>query len=215
LRVGMNFVARDTLVQIGERVTIDLRDAEKWKPRASAPSDVASREVVSERARVIATSTRSVSGAKARDESITKLLIGDCFAHATAARDDIAAMTWQLRNFIGLGAGLTPAGDDFVGGILFAAHHLRKVYALTWDSQPIDDLLDWARTQTNVISYTLLRDHAHGIGVEPLHDLIIALLSAQDTASWSSIIARVLAIGHTTGHALWDGVTAGIDLIKG
>lgn len=196
LRVGMRFIARDAILRIGKNVTIDLRTARLWQPRVV--TNIAPREIAIARANVIA---RSVL----RDEAISKSQIGECFAPL--------AMT-RLRELIGWGAGLTPAGDDFVGGVLFAAHHLRQAYALTWDTQPIDELLDWARTQTNLISYTILRDHAHGASVEALHDLWCALLARDASDNLAECAARVIRIGSSTGAAILAGALTGLQLSK-
>lgn len=195
LRVGMGFNARDAILRIGEHVTIDLRAARVWQPRVIA--NVAPREIVMARANVIA---RSV----VCDEAISHLRFGDC----------LLAMT-KLRELIGLGAGLTPAGDDFVGGVLFTLHHLRAAYALTWDTQPIDNLLTWARSQTNIISYTILRDHARGSGAEPLHDLWFALLARDAPNNVAECAARLARIGNSTGAEILNGVLTGVQLIQG
>lgn len=215
LRVGMNFLARDAVLLIGERATIDLRDAREWQPRTIAPSNVTSHEVVSARLSVIAR-----HGFRA--EAIPNERFGDCLDSnpstpastiSASAQERLLAMTAACRELIGLGAGLTPAGDDFVGGALFAAHHLREAYALTWDTQPIDDLLDWSRTQTNVISYTILRDLARGQGPEPLHNLLFALLARDATEDAAECAARLARIGSSTGTEMLAGALTGIRLI--
>lgn len=207
LRVGMRFIARDAILQIGENVTIDLRAARLWQPRVIV--NLAPREMVMARASVIARSdperAKRVEGC---GRAISDSRVGDCFAPAGLA------MT-RLRELIGLGAGLTPAGDDFVGGVLFAAHHLRQAYALTWDTQPIDDLLNWARTQTNIISYTILRDHARGVSVEPLHDLWYALLARDASDNVAECAARVSRLGSSTGAEILAGALTGLGLIEG
>jgi len=195
LRVGMRFSAHDAILQIGEHVTIDLRGARVWQPCVIA--NVAPREMVQARASVIA---RSV----VCDEAISHSQFGDCLLSMT-----------KLRELIGLGEGLTPAGDDFVGGLLFIAHHLRQAYALTWDTQPIDDLLTWARPQTNIISYTMLRDHARGIGVELLHDLLFALLARDASDNVAECAARLACIGSSTGVEILNGALTGLRLIEG
>jgi hypothetical protein len=198
LRVGMRFIAREAILQIGEDVTIDLRAARLWQPRVI--TNIVPREIMV---------------ARSRPEGFLKTLrVYEAVARACCAQD-IVAMAEECKELIGLGAGLTPAGDDFVGGVLFAAHHLRQAYALTWDTQPIDDLLRWARTQTNIISYTILRDHARGVSVEPLHDLLFALLARDASDNVAECAARVTRLGNSTGAEILAGVLTGLRLIEG
>lgn len=206
LRAGMRFSARDAILQIGENLTVDLRAAPVWRP--CGITNVAPREIVQARASIIARNLVC-------NEAISHSHVGDCFVGDPSLRSGrLLAMT-RLRELIGLGAGLTPAGDDFVGGVLFAAHHLRQAYALTWDTQPIDDLLNWARTQTNIISYTMLHDHARGIGVEPLHDLMVALLARDASDNVAKYAARLACLGSSTGVEILAGTVTALRLIEG
>lgn len=118
----------------------------------------------------------------------------------------------DLRALIGLGEGLTPSGDDFVGGWLFAAYHLHAAYPKTarWDQRAVDDLLKYARSRTHVISYALLCDHARGQSVEPLHDWLAALLCGASSREIESHARRVRAIGSTTGQNLLAGAATGV-----
>lgn len=143
-----------------------------------------------------------------------RVYVYEGIARACRAQD-IATIVEQSKVLIGLGAGLTPAGDDFVGGLLFVAHHLRQAYARTWDTQPIDDLLTWARTQTNIISYTMLCDHARGIGVELLHDLLFALLALDAPDNLAECATRLARIGSSTGAEILNGALTGLRLIEG
>jgi hypothetical protein len=116
------------------------------------------------------------------------------------------------RALIGLGEGLTPSGDDFVGGFLFAAYHLRAAYpgAFRWEQRAVDDLLESARARTNVISFALLRDHVRGQSVEPLHDWIGAVLCGADARVIESHARRLRAIGNSTGENLLAGAATAI-----
>jgi hypothetical protein len=128
---------------------------------------------------------------------------------------DLARVVQAGRALVGLGPGLTPAGDDFLGGLLFAALHLQAAYsdALRWEQQPIDDLLIWARPRTNSISHAILCDHARGDGAEPLHDLVSSLLRGQDLPM--PAVRRLLDIGSTSGWDIFTGAMAGMLLIAG
>jgi hypothetical protein len=132
-----------------------------------------------------------------------------CFRASEPDRSDLHAL-------IGLGEGLTPSGDDFVGGWLFAAYHLRAAYQVArWDQRAVNDLLEYARSRTNVISYALLRDHARGQSVAPLHDWLAALLCGADAREIETHARRVRALGSSTGENLLAGALAAICEIPG
>lgn len=122
---------------------------------------------------------------------------------------DHSGLFSAARGLVGLGPGLTPSGDDLLGGLFFAAYHLHATYlqAFPWESRSVDGLLDWARDRTNPISFTLLSDHARGEGAAPLYDLVAGLLSAQEL-DLLPFVRRVTAIGSTTGADLLAGALA-------
>jgi len=110
-----------------------------------------------------------------------------------------------IQSLLGLGPGLTPSGDDLLGGAFIAMHSLGRAdlaHAL-WDRlQPA------AKQRTNTISLAHLNWAARGIGAEPIHLTIRALLQ-NDTDGLADCLESVGRIGHTSG---WDMV-AGIALV--
>ena len=108
---------------------------------------------------------------------------------------------------LGLGPGLTPAGDDFVGGVLFAQAILRRADP-GWAAAAAR-LVEAARDRTHRISAALLTDLAAGEGHEPLHDLVAALSErAQDQARRA--VARLARLGHSSGWDMLAGVLIGL-----
>ncbi len=199
LRVGMDFSARDGRVRLADRLTIDCTTAERWLPAPIKPARVA-----------------PPAKLRARGDASSKLY-GTSLPIANVARacreKNIPAVAEQSKALIGLGAGLTPAGDDFIGGLLFAAHHLNRAYRLRWDRDSFDELLAYARTQTNQISFTILRDHACGEGVEPLHTWLAAMLDEPERSDLATHARRVSAIGDTSGKEMLAGALIGITLV--
>lgn len=124
---------------------------------------------------------------------------------------DMACIEQAGRELVGLGPGLTPAGDDFLGGLLFIAHHLAAAYPadLHWEERPGRELLAWAHTRTNRISYVVLKDMAAGLGPEPLHELVISLLRGQEVNRLMPQVVRLTAIGHSSGWDILAGVLTG------
>ena len=203
LCVGMAFAARDAHLQIAGRVMIECASVERWTPAPITPAHAAPPGVVSARVLEVETLTKCA----------TSLPIAE-IEHACHNQDSAAIMA-QSEKLIGLGTGLTPAGDDFVGGLLFVAHHLKIAYpgAFHWEQSPIDDLLDYARARTNQISYAILHDHARGEGVEPLHNLTTAILDYQDRDDIMTHARRLLEIGSMSGAEMLAGALTGMLLM--
>lgn len=132
-------------------------------------------------------------------------------------RQDTAQATRIGRELVGFGPGLTPSGDDFLGGLLFTAYALRKAYPgdIHWETQPVANLVAWAETQTNPISHALLSDLASGHGPEPLHQMITSLLTGRNLDDLMAGASRLCQIGHTSGGDMLAGVFTGLLLIAG
>ncbi len=130
---------------------------------------------------------------------------------------DMTEVARRGRDLVGLGPGLTPSGDDFLGGLLFAAHSLKTSYPqdFNWEDEPVMDLIDWASTQTHPISHAILRDHAFGHGPEPLHDVVASLLKGQDPGRTMGGTERLLGIGETSGWDILAGMLTGMLFAEG
>lgn len=127
------------------------------------------------------------------------------------ALDDAPAAAAIGERLLGLGPGLTPAGDDLIGGGFFAA----GVLNLTGPPSPPDPRrpAGWreaaamirarAAERTHRISAALLGDLLDGEGYAPLHELTLALARG-DAASALDAAARLVRIGHSSG---WDILT--------
>jgi len=122
----------------------------------------------------------------------------------------------ESEQLVGLGPGLTPSGDDYLGGLLFTAHHLKTAYPteFSWGAGPVLDLLHQARPLTNRISHTILSDLTHGHGPEPLHDLVRLLLQAEPTERLLRSVYRLARIGHTSGWDMLSGALTGMLLTE-
>lgn len=107
--------------------------------------------------------------------------------------DDLAAAAGGL---LGLGPGLTPAGDDVLAGALVALSctgpdRRARLAAAVAANQP--------DRRTTVVSAALLQHAATGECVPELADLMAALDGRGDLPSAHR---RLLEVGHTSGHAL-------------
>jgi hypothetical protein len=110
---------------------------------------------------------------------------------------------------IGLGAGLTPSGDDFLGGLLFAAKILETTYPQSRVMFPLVAVEAYS-SRTHLISFTLLKDHASGHAVQPLHEIIHGLISGKSLGSISTYFSQLIQVGHSTGWDLLAGLLTGL-----
>jgi len=118
----------------------------------------------------------------------------------------------NTKPLIGLGFGLTPSGDDFLGGLLFAIHSLKAAYPHS-DFSDLDIPLEPYCSRTNLISFSILDDLARGHGPEPLHQLINGLLSAEPPKTMDLFASQLTLIGASTGWDLLAGFLTGMLLI--
>lgn len=94
---------------------------------------------------------------------------------AALSGNDLPAFHAAAKRVLGLGQGLTPSGDDFLGGILFALKHAPRDAWRRELPAVLADLRLSARTATNVISAALLDDMMAGASYRVLHELLAAL----------------------------------------
>ena len=112
---------------------------------------------------------------------------------------------------IGLGEGLTPSGDDFLGGFFFCLNRLQQAYPreLEFTSDYSLSIERW-KTRTNLISFTLLKDNACGYGLEPLELFVSALLQGDPIINVQSYAELLVNVGHSTGWDILTGFLAGM-----
>lgn len=112
-----------------------------------------------------------------------------------------------VERLIGLGPGLTPSGDDFLGGAMIAlsmSGHGEHAAALA------EPALAAAADRTNRISRAHLRAAAKGLGADALHRCIDALARGDGEAlGWA--LKRLDAIGHSSG---WDALAGAISALQ-
>lgn len=138
-------------------------------------------------------------------ETITKA----CLSH------DLPVVLKQADALIGLGEGLTPSGDDFLGGLFFACFLLSYSYPSLhlWKPDDLPGWIDAHRSHTNQISFALLRDNASGHALEPLNRFGLALLTNQPVGNVTSMASDLIKVGHSTGWSLLAGFVTGMLLV--
>lgn len=239
LERGMSFAVLGDRLQIGDAMIIDLADADRWAPRTFDPRQLLPLGGVNACFRKNLTAVRCLPGLSglshalglitgpAGDGNTSTLSSSEAalidqaspaiqeLVEACRARDMVRITQSGLR-LVGLGPGLTPSGDDYLGGLLFTAHRLKAAYPteFSWGAGPVLDFLHRARPQTNRVSHTILSDLAHGHGPEPLHDLVNSLLQAETAQRLLSSVDRLIGIGHTSGWDMLAGVLTGMLLTE-
>jgi hypothetical protein len=106
---------------------------------------------------------------------------------------------------LGLGAGLTPSGDDLVGAVFFTLHHAPIPSWQTPIAGVRARIRKAAQSATNPISAALLDDLLDGSSYRALHELFDALHGQQASDIERSIDA-LLRVGASSGGDMLAGV---------
>lgn len=185
---------------IGARVSISVDVAQLWTPPALPADAVPNAKALRDAARgrtpseglggLIVDAHNVLSGhAQPAIEAIDRWLVGHTL-------DD------EAQALIGLGPGLTPSGDDYIGGVLIALQQLGR-------KQQAQSLWRWLKprlARTSDISGAHLEAAATGEGHEALHRCIEALCTA--APEWTGALAALDAVGHCSGWDSLAGVAA-------
>ncbi|MEV5608547.1 DUF2877 domain-containing protein [Streptomyces sp. NPDC052225] len=122
---------------------------------------------------------------------------------ALRAGDDRGVRRGVLA-LLGLGPGLTPAGDDFlVGLVLVAPDRLAPV---------LRDVLAACPARTTDLSRATLAEAADGRARAELIDVLRRLANGRPPRELHVPVRKVLAVGHTSGSDTLSGLVAGLRL---
>ena len=188
---------------LGERVALDVAGARLWTP---AP--------LSQQAEPDLRALRAAARGRAPREGLGCLVIdahNSLSGHAQPALDALErwlvgnALDDDVQALIGLGPGLTPSGDDYLGGVLIALHQLER-------EKQARSLWRWLEprlARTSAISGAHLAAAAAGEGHETLHACLQALFSAH--ADWPSVLTQLDNVGHCSG---WDSLAGLVSVAK-
>jgi hypothetical protein len=133
---------------------------------------------------------------------------------AACAADDPSAAAEAATELLGLGPGLTPSGDDYVGAAFFARMHVARAGAGdagTW-ARAAAAVRERARERTHPISAALLADMLAGHGHAALHDLMETLGAGDAPAAALDAARHLVRIGHSSGWDMLAGFVAGVRL---
>jgi hypothetical protein len=129
---------------------------------------------------------------------------------AACRADDAAAALEAARPLLGLGHGLTPAGDDLVGGVFFARALLARARLIDPDAwhRATAALVVAARAATHPVSAALLEDLVALDSHEVLRALARSLIDERPAAAVDA--ARdVVRLGNSSGWEILAGFLLG------
>ncbi len=112
-----------------------------------------------------------------------------------------------VSGLAGLGPGLTPSGDDFLGGMMIALHCLghRKSLRRLWVA-----IGETAVRASNPISLAHLSAASEGLGNSAIHALLTAVLTGE-VLTIEDRLDAVDRIGHTSGWDALAGIAATLE----
>src|SRR4051812_36491582 len=185
---------------IGQRVSLSLGDAQRWTPPPLAADATPDLRALREAARarvpaeglgglVIDAHNVLTGHAQPALEAVDRFLVGHTL-------DD------EAQTLIGLGPGLTPSGDDYLGGVLIALSQLGRQS----QAQSLSRWLKPRLARTSDISAAPLEAAAAGEGHEALHRCLAALCTL--APDWPGALAALDAVGHCSGWDSLAGVVA-------
>ena len=112
----------------------------------------------------------------------------------------LLAGTRQLK---GCGLGLTPAGDDFIAGLLIGLDVLQKLHGL--NLQPTIEAVYRAAKGDNLFSNTFLDLARRGLLFGRMKDMLVALTSGNRDSVHRAAEA-LFTVGETSGADLTTGL---------
>jgi hypothetical protein len=128
---------------------------------------------------------------------------------------DLKALEAAAIRVLGLGHGLTPSGDDFVGGVFFALGKLpANAFGASWlrdFPEVAARIRSAANTATNVISAALLGDLMAGESYSVLHDLLAAFES-DDAIKIEAACEHLMRLGASSGSDILAGVLLALSI---
>lgn len=136
---------------------------------------------------------------------------GPAVLAARCAAGDAPGAAEAARRLLGLGPGLTPSGDDMVAGLLLALRLLGGAAdggarAVRLADQLAVTVTRYARDRTTPVSAALLACAARGQAAAEVVNVLRALEGREPAGP---AVARLLAVGHTSGADLAWGLAAG------
>ena len=123
-----------------------------------------------------------------------------------ALKSDPELLAASVGSLTGLGAGLTPSGDDFLAGFISACHFFKSCERHKFILENVKINFD----STNLISACYLKYAVEGRISELISNVVISASGENDNAGlW---IEKLLGIGATSGADTLNGILAAMEV---
>src|SRR6266702_548274 len=214
LRPGQLARYRDKVLHIDGIGAFALAGAVVWRP--TPPPAVWNAAILDAGLAALATASRNLASTDGFAPLVAMLALNNPTSardtgeplHRLAAPGIVAVAEWLARggegapdeaaaSLLGLGPGLTPSGDDFLGGAMIALHALGRGAVA---ARLAGWVLPLATARTGAISAAHLACAAAGEASAALHDFLAALLTP-GAAGLAEAVEALAALGHSSG---WD-----------
>jgi hypothetical protein len=190
---------------LGQRISVSLENCSSWEPSPASEPGLPKLKLLKEAA-----------ASRVPNEGLGCLILGKHNALSVHAQPALEALErWLVGNslerdverLIGLGPGLTPSGDDYLGGVLVSLRLLGR-------QAQAEALWRWLAPRlierTSAISAAHLAAAASGQAHEAL-DACLNAISSIDRVSWDEHLEQLDAVGHCSG---WDGLAGAVAVAK-
>lgn len=240
LQVGLRIWVQDGSLHFSNGVELDLRDSQVWKITPPSVSDAVSLPTLRDRYQALVRAAQEMHQRETQgrenlgmalalfnldNNDLENIQLPNCASPLVAAGvkqvrellplcrcGNFESALGLSEQLIGLGHGLTPSGDDFVGGLLFMSRHLSAVYPAErwWGMGDTSRLLEQSKILTSDISRALLNDLAEGESHASLHELAEDLLTNSNHFDAAKHVRNVTQIGQSSGWDMLTGMLAGL-----
>ncbi len=146
-------------------------------------------------------------------EDRTKLFIKDRFLNFIHSfkNSEIHSINSKSKKIIGFGAGLTPAMDDFLSGLMIS-----NIYISHYLGANIEDayklnkeiILD-IDNKTTRVSEEMLKQSSIGESNEDIRNLMISLIGISTGETLYDLLEKVIDYGHSSGTDILCGIFTG------
>jgi hypothetical protein len=184
---GSNVSLHDQQISIGD-LAISYAHAQTWDPMPRWDELRNNRDEIANRLRLL----------QIESENEAILRFSDSLSLAIITMD-LPAVKTGASKLAGLGVGLTPAGDDFLMGVMYAAWVIHPQEAAKKITEEIATI---ASSITTSLSGAWLKSAARGEAGEVWHELFDAFL---EDKNMYVPISNILSVGATSGSDAFAG----------
>lgn len=126
-------------------------------------------------------------------------------------QQDWKTLITGCSDLIGLGYGLTPSGDDLIGGLIFCLRMVESSFPSTLQlpNSELDQFIASQQFKTNIISYCILKDMFAGCASEAVLSFVQKCFYSQSQDELMNSVSVLTQIGHSTGWDILTGILVG------